>query len=111
MQSKDMQTLINNLEKWRIEHNMSQAAFAKAIKVSPSTYTKLLSGDISTISADTIKAVYFVTGYLCFQLMDVKPDPYLRLGFVSHDLTPAEQEFLISIAELIIKMRKDNDNR
>lgn len=98
MQSKDMQTLMLNLEKWRVEHCISQAEMARRISLTPSTYSKLLSGDISTISADTIRDIYRTTGYMCYMLMDIYDDPFLRMGRNARKLT---QEDLITVSEML----------
>lgn len=105
-QSPEMQNLIKNLEMWRADHDMSQGAFAKAIKMSPSTYNKLLAGQISSISADTIKAIYKLTGKMCFQLMESCDDVYLRLLDKLHKMSEQELIYMNQFVDVYLEAKR-----
>lgn len=104
-QTKETQTLINNLEKWRCANGFSQSEFAKQIGITPAHYSKLLSGDIATINADCIYKIYNITGHLCFQLMEIYTDDFLRLSRICRDMTADELRLMLQIADGIIKLR------
>jgi len=108
-QSKDTRKLVENLEKWRKEHNMSQSDFAKALGGTASTYSKVLSGEVTTIKADTIKRIYLVTGKLCFQLMEAVDDDYLRLLNKLQQLTPREIKYINKVVDVYLEAKKRSD--
>lgn len=112
MQSKNTQKMMLNLEKWRIEHNLSQAEFSRKLRTSRSNYTKMLNGDISKISADAIKNIYDVTGFLCFELMEIYTDDFLKLIRLLRRLSPEEITFMKQFVSVYLesKGRMNNDN-
>jgi len=105
-QSKHMQIFILNLEKWRIEHGLSQVEFAKQIGLSTSTYNKLVSGDVGSIKIDTLKSIYDVTGLLCHMLMGIYDDDFLKLNKICRDMTESELNFMLYTAQNLILMRE-----
>lgn len=112
MQSLYTQRMMLNLEKWRVEHNLTQTEFAKLLKTSKSNYTKMLSGDINKISADAVKNIYDVTGFLCFELMEIYSDDFLKLIKLLHQFSPSEVKFMKQFVEVYLesKGRLDNEN-
>lgn len=112
MQSIYTQRMILNLEKWRVEHGLSQTDFAKRLKTSKSCYTKLLNGDINKISADAVKIIYDVTGYFCFELMEIYTDDFLKLIRLLRKLSPEEVFFMKQFVSVYLesKGRINNDN-
>jgi len=105
-QSKEIVTMINNLEKFRTEHNMSQLQFAEAIGMSRSAYTKLVNGETDKLSVDTLKRIYNLTGRLCYQLMEIFTDDYLIIGDLIKDFTPHEMKCMRQFVEVYLETRK-----
>jgi len=109
-QSIETKKLIANLERWRTAHNLSQSEFAKMLGVKPSTYSKVLSGETNKISADTIKAIYDVTGKMCFQLMECRYDEFLRLLDKLQELTPRELAYMNQFVDVYIEAKRRTRN-
>lgn len=105
MQSKHTQTLIQNLEKFRIKHNLTQAEFAKRLKTSKTRYTNIISGNVDKISADSIKNIYDATGYLCFELMEIYTDDFLKLIKLLHEFSPSEIVFMKQFVEVYLESK------
>lgn len=108
MQSKETQTLVLNLEKWRVQKGMSQAEMAKSINLSISTYSRLISGETNNLSADTIRAIYKTTGRMCFELMECDDDEYLRLVKLCHNLNEKELRYFLHTIQDFILLKRGN---
>lgn len=106
MQTKDTQTLMLNLEKWRVLNDLTQTEMAEAIGMSLSNYNKLVTGQIDKLSVDSLRAIYDKTGLLCHVLMEIFSDDYLKLSKICKDMTPSELHFMLYTAQNIILMRE-----
>ena len=106
MQSKDVQTLILNLERWRVSRDLSQAKMAKKLNISPSKYSKLVSGDRGTVTVDMLKDIYIATGKQCFQLMEFINDDYLRLTDLCSKMTPRQWKFMLEVATSLLELEE-----
>lgn len=106
MQSNHTRTMMLNLEKYRIENNLSQTEFARRLKTSKSNYAKMVNGDVDKISADAIKNIYDATGYLCFELMEIYSDDFLRLVSLLHQFSPQEVFFMKQFVEVYLESKR-----
>lgn len=110
MQSKEMKKYMLTLESWRVDHDMSQREMAKKLKMSPSNYSKLVSGDIDSVSLDTIVLVHKVTGLYVFQMMSYYDTELNRLIELETKLNKSSIKFLHDIALFEYGIQKDNSN-
>lgn len=107
MQSKDVQTIVTNLERWRASRDLTQAQMAKKLNISPSKYSKLVSGERGTVTAEMLKDIYLATGQQCFQLMEFINDDYLRLTDLCSKMNPQQWKFMLEMAKSLIKLEEE----
>lgn len=98
MQSRETKKYMLNLEKWRVEHNMSQRELAKKMNMSASNYNKLVSGDVDNVSLDTMICVYKITGLYVFQMLNYYDTELNRLIDLETKLNRPSVRFLHGIA-------------
>ena len=111
MQSKEVQTIVLNLERWRVSRNLSQTEMAKRLNISPSKYSKLISGENGTVTAEMLKDIYLATGKQCFQLMEFINDDYLRLTDLCSKMSPDEWRFMLEVATNLMELEEKIKNK